>query len=172
MIPPGYEAQYLGQAGSVDELDNFKGIEWSQPEETRMILRLDFKWRFPLFEQAAGLANQAMKGLGVTPWPEYSDIIFYHPTEPWWYITWVKGFAWLAPILAALLSFFSTWAGQLLIAVFLGSLLWRVVPKEVKQPVGDILQMLPSLVVLALLAFMPQLVQGLVPGDRKQGVKS
>jgi hypothetical protein len=157
MTPPGYVAELLGQYQSVGDLD---GIE-------SMLVRLDFKWRFPLFEQMSGALNWILKQAGVTPWPEYRDIVFYHPSEAIWYIAWLKGAPWWQVIVAALVGFFTSTVGIALAAVFLGALLYRIIPGGIREPLEEFFNMLPPLLGIATMGFLvlavPNLVERVAP---------
>lgn len=123
-----------------------------------MLWGFAFSWRFPLFESLAGSLNWTLKQTGVTPWPEYQDIVFVDSQEPVWYIAWFKEPVWLAPIIAALAPVIA-----IIVAVFLGSVLWRVLPQEVRQPIEDVLGLLPLVLVMGVMAFLPQATQMLSP---------
>lgn len=173
LIPPGYIPELLGSASTVEELYLFKGIEEGQAEGTRMLLEISFKWRFPLFEHAASLFNWAFKRAGVKTWAEYTDIVFVHPTEAKWYILWVKGGVWLPTILGVLVGFFSSWAGIALIAVFLGAILWRIIPPGIRTPIEQFLAMLPPILIIftmgLLVLLLPRIAREIrLPFERRQ----
>ncbi len=52
-----YVEELLGQFTTVGALDGIGAIEQQQAVGTRMLLVLNFRWRFPLFEQLASGFN-------------------------------------------------------------------------------------------------------------------
>jgi hypothetical protein len=162
MVPPGYTAELLATADNPDTLgSSISQVEEPLPEGTLMLTRIDFNWRFPLFEQIAGLYDWELKREGVQPWPGYGMIVFCHETEPIWYVCWRKGFAWGAVIAAVLISFFASWVGQALAAVFLGALVYRLLPPEITKPIEDFLKNLSPLLVIAAMGFLVMVLPGL-----------
>lgn len=161
-IPSGYTANQLGQANDLSHLDDLIPLEAAQAEGTRMLWGFTFSWRFPLFDSLASGLNWTLKQVGVTPWPEYQDICFVDASDPVWYFAWHKQQPWLLAIITALVPVI-----VVIVAVFLGSLLWRVLPSSITQPIEQVLAMLPSLlplvVIMALAFFLPQLTKMLSP---------
>lgn len=157
-----YVAELLGQFATVDALDNIGPIEQQQAVGTRMLLVLNFRWRFPLFEQLAGGFNWILKQKGVTPWPEYADIVFTHATEPTWYIAWLRNPVWKAVILPALTAFFTGQVGIVLTAVFFGALLYRIIPRGITEPIEEFFEMLPPLLAIATMGFLVGIVPRLI----------
>ena len=149
-----YVTELLGQFTTVDALDNIGPIEQQQPVGTRMLLVLNFRWRFPLFEQLAGGFNWILKQRGVTPWPELADVVFFHPTEPVWYLAWLRNPVWKAIILPALIAFFAGPVGIALTLIFLGALLYRVIPREITKPVEEFLRVLAPLLAIVTMGLL------------------
>jgi len=179
-LPPNLTAE---QVTSIDSLSGLAGItelEAAQPEGQRMLVGITFQWRFPFFEWAAGLVNLMLKGsipfpvtedvpyqyqnqyIQLTPWPEFTDIVFVDPTEPVWYIAWVKTSPWWQAILAAMAGTFATYVGIAFLVLFLGAVVWRVLPQEIKQPIQEVLNALPNLVILAVMVMIFTMLPGLM----------
>ncbi len=158
-----YVEELLGQFTTVEGLGGIGTIEERQAAGTRMLLVLNFRWRFPLFEQLAGGLNWVLRQRGVTPWPEHADIVFAHATEPVWHIAWLRNPVWTAVILPALIAFFAGPVGIVLTAIFLGALLYRIIPRGITEPVEDFVGMLPPLLAIAvmglLVGMMPELIE-------------
>lgn len=159
-LPSGHLAEELARLNDLSRLSDLKPVEEAQAEGTRMLWGFSFQWRFPLFDTLAGGLNWTLRQAGVTPWPGTQDIVFVEATEAVWYIAWLKGAAWLAPIIAALAPILAIMA-----AVFLGSVLWRVVPQPLRQPVEQTLALLPLALVMGVMAFLPQVTRMLAPEE-------
>lgn len=163
VVPPNYRAELIGVVEEVEGLGQIEEWEQAETEGQLMLSRIDFGWRFPLFEQASGLYDWELKREGVEPWPGYDMVVFYHPTEPIWYVAWVKGSPWWQVILAVLLAFFASWVGQALAAVFLGALIYRVIPEELRKPLEEFLGMLPPIMIIAVMGLLMGMVPRLAP---------
>lgn len=75
------------------------------PEGGLAELVIDFRYRFPGFDNIAILVNDNLRRhMGVTPWPGTYQIVYVDPDHPRWYIRWQKGAAWAAYIVAALVA--------------------------------------------------------------------
>jgi len=157
-----YVEELLGQFTTVDALDGIGAIEHQQAVGTRMLLVLNFRWRFPLFEQLAGGLSWLLRRREVTPWPEHTDIVFAHATEPIWYIAWLRNPLWTAVILPALIAFFAGPVGVALTVIFLGALLYRIIPRELTEPVEEFVGMLPPLLAIAAMGLLVGMLPALI----------
>jgi hypothetical protein len=119
-----YELVGSGVAGTLEE--KLPLLEGALKEGDLCELRLTFRSRFPGSSQAAWLVDWTLSQAGVTPWPGETDLVFLDPVQPAWYVRWVKGFPWLAIIVAGLLA---------VVAVMAYLTVWqllRVVPEEAR----------------------------------------
>lgn len=88
------------------------------PEGGLVELVLNFRYRFPGFENVAVLVNDNLrKHIGVTPWPNSYQIVYVDPDRPTWYIRWRKGLVWAPLIVSAL------WAIAIIVVTIGG---WRL----------------------------------------------
>ena len=131
MVPPGYRAVFLGQAAAIEELSTFAPLEESSAEGALFLMRLDFA-EFPSAEALAQL-EQACSDAGVEMWPGYNHVVYADATEPQVYLAWQKGLAWMAIIIGLVVAS--------ILPPLLGSLVWLVLPQEVKSLITGIVNM-------------------------------
>jgi hypothetical protein len=123
---------------------NFVPLEENAPEECRILVRLDFS-EYPSIEACSQL-NRELLQHEVPPWPEHGDIVFIHPTEPAIYLAWWKGMVWWALILVLL--------GSIVLPPLLGSVIWAILPDEVKQMIEMLLMVGIMVVMMSLVSTM------------------
>lgn len=123
-----YELVYEGT--SAEELKaKLPELEEKQiPEGGLVELVLNFRYRFPGFENVAILVNDNLrKHIGVTPWPNSYQIVYVDPDHPTWYIRWRKGLAW-APLIVSTL-----WAIAIIVVTIAGWRLLRAIPTVIEE---------------------------------------
>ncbi len=131
MVPPGYRAVLIGSAASIDNLGTFTPLEESTAEGALILMRLDFAEQ-PSSEALAQL-NQQCLDAGIPPWPGYDYVVYADTTQPSIYLAWQKGIAWM-PIIIGLLA-------TMILPPLLGSLLWWILPEEIKSLITGLMNM-------------------------------
>ena len=131
MVPPGYRAVLIGSAASIDDLGTFTPLEESTVEGALILMRLDFSEQ-PSSEMLAQL-NQQCLDAGIPPWPGHDYVVYADTTQPSVYLAWQKGIAWM-PIIIGLLA-------TMILPPLLGSLLWWILPEEIKSLITGLINM-------------------------------
>lgn len=142
--------------------DRLELAEEVQSHGTRMLLEFNFTSSPP---PGTGIVingvNWGLRQLGVTHWPELDQIAFLSGNKL--YIAWVRGPAWGAAVIHILKTFFASKIGLILLGIFGFSLLWRVLPVGIQEPIGEFLNILPfigSIAIMALIiGIMPEFVK-------------
>jgi len=148
MVPPGYRAVLLGQAISVEDLGTFTPLEEGAAEGALILMRLDFA-EFPS-EEALARLNQACLNKGIPTWPGYDHIVYADLTSPSVYLAWQKGIAWLPIIIGILVT--------VALPPLLMSLVWWILPEEVKSLISGLVNMgIMLLVMFVMMQFMKPL---------------
>jgi len=148
MVPPGYRAVLLGQAISVEDLGTFTPLEEGAAEGALILMRLDFA-EFPS-EEALAQLNQACLNKGIPTWPGYDHIVYADLTSPSVYLAWQKGIAWLPIIIGILVT--------VALPPLLMSLVWWILPEEVKSLISGLVNMgIMLLVMFVMMQFMKPL---------------
>ena len=148
MVPPGYRAVLLGQAASIEDLGTFTPLEEGAAEGALILMRLDFA-EFPSSEALAQL-NQACLEAGIPTWPGYDYIVYADFTSSSVYLAWQKGIAWL-PIIIGILA-------TVALPPLLMSLIWWILPEEVKSLISGLINMgIMLLVMFVMMQFMKPL---------------
>jgi len=149
MVPPGYRAVLLGQAASIEDLGTFTPLEEGAAEGALILLRLDFA-EFPSSEALAQL-NQACLEAGIPTWPGYDYIVYADLTSSSVYLAWQKGIAWL-PVIIGILA-------TVALPPLLMSLVWWILPEEVKSLISGLINMgMMLLVMFLMMQFMKPLI--------------
>jgi hypothetical protein len=150
MVPRGYRAVLIGQAVAIEELGTFAPLEESSDEGALFLMRLDFA-ETPSTEALSQL-EQAFFDEGVELWPGYSHIVFADVDQSIVYLAWQKGMAWL-PIIVGLLA-------TAVLPPLLGSLVWWLMPADLKNLISEIVNMGILLLVMLLISkVMPSFTQ-------------
>ena len=147
MLPPGYRAVLLGQAASVEDLNMVAPLEEETAEGSLMLMRLDFT-EVPSAEVLSQL-EASLRDAGVPPWPGNTSIVYAEANQPYIYLAWQKGIAWMSVIIGILVT--------LVLPTILGAVVWVLLPDWVKQliEVGGV--MLVMFGVMSLMkGFMPK----------------
>jgi hypothetical protein len=131
LIPPGCQAVLLGSALTIEGLGDFAPMEEATPEGSLIVLQLDFA-EYPSGEALAGL-EQACREAGVYRWPGADYTVHVDAARPTVYLAWQKGMAWL-PVIGVIL-------GGILLPPLMGSLLWWLIPAEVKDLISTLISM-------------------------------
>jgi len=131
MVPPGYRAVLLGQAGRIDDLGAFVPLEESSAEGALFLMRLDFA-EFPSAEALSQL-GQACSDAGLEMWPGYGYLVYADREQPAVYLAWQKGMVWMPIIIGLLVT--------VVLPPLLGSLVWLILPQEVKSLITGIINM-------------------------------
>jgi len=142
MIPPGYRAVLIGQAAGVEDLGTFAPLEESSDEGALFLMRLDFT-EAPSAEALVGLERACFEA-GVELWPGYDHVVFADLEQPSIFLAWQKGFAWLPIIIGLLVT--------TVLPPLLGSLVWWLMPDNLKNLISGIVNMGIMLVVLLLIS--------------------
>jgi hypothetical protein len=130
-IPAGYQAIPLGIAARLEDLGAFVPLEESSAEGALFLLRLDFS-EYPSEESLAQLEQSCMAA-GVEKWPGYGNIVFADLEKPSLYLAWQKGMPWLV-IIGGLLA-------TAVIPPLLGSLIWWLIPQDLKDLISGIINL-------------------------------
>jgi len=149
MVPPGYRAVLLGQAATIEDLGTFTPLEEGAAEGALILMKLDFA-EFPSEEVLAQL-NQACLEAGIPTWPGYDYIVYADLTSSSVYLAWQKGIAWLPIIIGILVT--------VALPPLLMSLVWWILPEEVKSLISGLINMGMMLLVMFV---MMQLVKPLM----------
>ena len=148
MMPPGYRAVLLGQAASIEDLGTFTPLEEGVAEGALILMRLDFA-EYPSDEALAQLNQQCLEA-GIPAWPGYDYIVYANITNPSVYLAWQKGIAWL-PIIIGILA-------TVALPPILMSLVWWILPEEVKSLISGLINMgIMLLVMFVMMQFMKPL---------------
>ncbi len=159
IIPPGYRAVLIGQTTAIKDLGTFAPLEESSAEGALFLMRLDFA-EFPSAEALTQL-EQAIHEAGVELWPGCDHAVFADTEQQCVYLAWQKGFAWL-PIIAGLLV-------TAVLPPLLGSLIWWLMPEDLKNLISGIVNMGIMLLVVFLVS---RLIPVLTPEkDKTKKVK-
>ena len=148
MVPPGYRAVLLGSAVRIEDLGTFTPLEEGAAEGAFILLRLDFA-EYPSDEALVQLNQQCLEA-GVPTWPGYDYIVYAETTSPSIYLSWQKGIAWL-PIIIGILA-------TVALPPLLMSLVWWILPEEVKSLISGLINMgIMLLVMFVMMQFMKPL---------------
>lgn len=150
MLPPGYRAVLLGQASSIEDLNMVAPLEEETAEGSLMLMRLDFA-EAPLAEVLSQLET-SLRDAGVPPWSGNTSIVYAETNQPYIYLAWQKGIAWMPIIIGILVT--------LVLPTILGAVVWVLLPDWVRQliEVGGVM-----LIMFGIMSLM----KGLIPkGER------
>lgn len=123
IVPPGYEARFLGSATTLEELNLYAPLEESTPEGSLMLMRLDFE-DFPSEESLENL-NQSLVTAGVPSWPGNNYVVYADVTQPSIYLAWVKGMAFITIIIGII--------AITVLPAILGAFVWWIIPQAIKD---------------------------------------
>ncbi len=157
MVPAGYEAVFLGQAGRLDDLGAFAPLEQDAAEGALFLVRLDLA-QFPS-EEALIQLEQAFQEAGVEHWPGYDFIVYADPEQPSVYLAWQKGFAWMPIIIGLLVT--------VVLPPLLGSLVWQLMPQSLK----DLITSIVNLGMMALVMFLLMQVMKPLSAPKREKVE-
>ncbi|AQY72691.1 hypothetical protein B1772_01065 [Dehalococcoides mccartyi] len=141
MAPEGYRAQLIGSATSIEDLSTFAPLEESSAEGALFLIRLDFS-DFPA-EEALNQLEQKLADAGVELWPGYSHVVYDDLDQPSIFLAWQKGLAWLPIIIGLVVT--------TVLPPLLGSLVWWLMPADLKNLISGIVNMGIMLVVMLLI---------------------
>ena len=155
MAPEGYRAVLIGSATSIEDLGTFATLEESSAEGALFLMRLDFT-EYPSTEALAQL-ELACFDAGVELWPGHSYVVYADQNQPTVYLAWQKGFAW-PPIIIGLLV-------TTVLPPLIGSLVWWLMPEDLKNLISGIVNLGIMLVVMLLVtklmpSFAPEKEKG------------
>ena len=141
ILPPGYQAVLVGSATVLEDLGTLAPLEQSSEEGALFLVRLDFAGT----PSAEGLAqlDQAFYEAGVERWPGYEHVVYADTTEPAVYLVWQKGMPWL-PIIIGLVA-------TVVLPPLLGSVLWWILPQDIKDLISGIINLGMMLLILFIL---------------------
>ncbi|MDP4280407.1 MAG: hypothetical protein QQM50_07695 [Dehalococcoides mccartyi] len=157
MAPEGYRALLIGSATSIEDLGTFAPLEESSAEGALFLMRLDFS-EFPS-EEALNQLEQACFDAGVELWPGYNHVVYADVNQPAVYLAWQKGLAWLPIIIGLLVT--------TVLPPLLGSLVWWLMPEDLKNLISGIVNLGIMLVVMLL---MTKLMPSFTP-EKEKGKK-
>jgi len=158
MMPPGYRAVCLGSAAAIEDLSAFTPLEENTAEGSLMLMRLDFA-EYPSSE-ALGQLESKLRESGVPSWPAYDHIVYADTASPSVYIAWQKGIAWMPIIIGILLV--------TLLPPLLGTLVWLILPQEIKDLISGLIAMGMMMLVMWL---MVSLVKPLTTRERPKRIE-
>jgi hypothetical protein len=159
LVPPGCRAVLIGAAASIEDMDAFTPMEEGTAEGSLMLMRLDFV-DFPT-GKALDKLNKALRDAGVPSWPGYDFIVYADTNQPSVYLTWQKGIAWI-PIIIVLLA-------SVALPPLLGSLVWLILPEEIKSLITGLISMGMMLLVMFV---MMQLMKPLTAPEKPKKVRA
>jgi hypothetical protein len=142
IVPPGYRAVLIGQAAAIEELGTFAPLEESSAEGALFLMRLDFT-EFPSAEVLSQM-EQACSDAGVEMWPGYDHVVFADLDQPSVYLAWQKGLAWIPIIIGLLVT--------TILPPLLGSLVWWLMPADLKNLITGIVNMGITVLVMLLIS--------------------
>ena len=142
MTPPGYRAVLIGQAAAIEELGTFAPLEESSDEGALFLMRLDFT-EAPTAEALEQL-ERAFLDAGVELWPGYDHVVYADLEQPSVFLAWQKGMAWMPIIIGLLVT--------TVLPPLLGSLVWWLMPDDLKNLISGIVNMGIMLVVMLLIS--------------------
>lgn len=126
-------------SGSPTSLNDIIELENTAiPEGGQAELKINFRTRFPGFDNLAQDTHVQLVNRGVRPWPEEWRLVFADPNEPVWYIRWQKGFPWAPVIVAVLIGLvilIASWAMYRVVKVVAEGI---GLPSEVIAPIATI----------------------------------
>ncbi len=140
MVPEGYRSVLIGSAASIEDLGTFAPLEESSAEGALFLMRLDFAE--PPSSEALAQLEQAFFDAGVELWPGYGYVVYADVNQPTVYLAWQKGFAWLPIIIGLLVT--------TVLPPLLGSLVWWLMPEDLKNLISGIVNLGIMLVVVLL----------------------
>ncbi|QYY58469.1 hypothetical protein [Dehalococcoides mccartyi] len=140
MAPEGYRALLIGSATSIEDLGTFAPLEESSAEGALFLMRLDFS-EFPS-EESLNQLEQACFDAGVELWPGYNYVVYADLDQPSIFLAWQKGLAWLPIIIGLLVT--------TVLPPLLGSLVWWLMPEDLKNLISGIVNLGIMLVVMLL----------------------
>ncbi len=152
--PPGYQAVLIGQSEKVEDLGVFAPLEESSDEGALFLMRLDFT-ELPSTEALTQL-EEGFVDAGVEMWPGYDHVVYAEVDQPTIYLCWMKGLAWI-PIIVGLLV-------TVVLPPLLGSLVWWLMPADLKSLITSIVNMG---VLLLVLFMMSKLIPVFTPEKKK-----
>ena len=156
--PPGYQAVLIGQSERVEDLGVFAPLEESSDEGALFLMRLDFTEQ-PSTEALTQL-EEGFIDAGVEMWPGYDHVVYADVDQPTIYLCWMKGLAWI-PIIVGLLV-------TVVLPPLLGSLVWWLIPADLKSLIMNIV----NIGVLLLVVFlMSKLMPSITTDKEKKKVK-
>ena len=146
MVPPGYQAVFLGSTATIRDISTFAPLEENLEEGALMLARLDFAE--PPSPEVLAQLELACHEAQIEMWPGYDHIVFADEDSSSIYLAWQKGFAWI-PIIVGLLV-------TVVIPPLLGSLMWLIMPQGLKDMISGIVNMgIMILVVFLVSKIMP-----------------
>jgi len=141
ILPPGFKAIFIGSAAAMEDLGAFAPLEQNSEEGALFLARLDFA-EFPS-EEALTQLETALQEAGVEKWPGYEHVVYAEASEPSVYLVWQKGMPWL-PIIIGLVA-------TVILPPLLGSLMWWILPQEIKDLISGIINLGMMMLILFIL---------------------
>jgi hypothetical protein len=143
----------------LEDLGAFAPLEQSSEEGSLFLARLDFV-EFPS-EEALIRLEAALEEAGVERWPGYEHIVYAAVSTPAVYLPWQKGMPWL-PIIIGLVA-------TAVLPPLMGSLLWWILPQDIKDLISGIINLGMMLLILFILM---QVMKPLTALRKPQKVKA
>jgi hypothetical protein len=141
ILPPGYKSVLLGSATGIEDLGTFAPLEQDSAEGALFLVRLDFT-EFPSDDALSQLETVCQEN-GIERWPGYEHIVYADATEPTVYLVWQKGMPWLLIIIGLVAS--------VVLPPLMGSLLWLILPEDIKNLISGIINMGMMLLIMFIL---------------------
>ena len=157
-VPPGYNAVLLGPAANVEELGTFATLEASSDEGALFILQLELAEQPG--EAALNQLEEACREAGIERWPGYQQVVFGEPGSSTVYMVWQKGMPWLAIIGGILVT--------VVLPPLLGSLVWLILPQDIKNLITSIINMGMLLLIMYILM---QAMKPLISAEKPKKVE-
>lgn len=158
LVPPGYRAEVIGSATTLEGLSTFAPMEEAAAEGSLMLMRLDFA-EFLGSETLAEL-EKALRDRGVPAWPGYPYLVYADTATPSVYIAWQKGIAWSSIIIGLLVL--------MVLPPLLGGLIWWLLPETLKELIGMLIQMGMMLLMLLLVSKLIKPLLAAAPGRPRE----
>ncbi len=167
LIPPNYSAVVIGSSilsgNSPRDLGVFTPLEEGVPEESLMLMRLDFA----SYPESAALSDleKALQDARVVTWPGYPFIVYTEAGSTSVYLAWQKGMAWLPVIIGTLVIS--------ILPAIMGTVIWLVLPQSVKDLITSLINMgMMLLMMYVMMSLIKPLMSAASEPKKVEGAKT
>ena len=133
--------------------DDVAAIEAVQSSSTRMLVGIQFAFKWPGFGVAANAADALARNIaGMNTWPELDRVVYADPDgSPIWYFAYLSSPVWWVPIMIA--------CGVAIAAAITLRVVWTVVPEEFRAPIAQIGEIMPMIMIIMLISVVMPMLQ-------------